>query len=155
MNASVGKYTEDDLARIAALWADKVTTAEIGRRLRISKNSICRLARDARLKGDPRFPERGLQVQREPKEARQAGKSKAPPEPVSVLAFAPARPKGGPLRVYELEAHHCRYAVISGAARGDHWFCAKPKQVSSPYCAEHHALCNPPLVYRPRLARRA
>jgi GcrA cell cycle regulator len=146
VSGPVGKYTEDDLARIAALWADKVTTAEIGRRLNMPKNSVCGMARSARLKGDPRFPERGLQVPRKPK---------APPEPVSVLAFVPARPRSGPLRVFELEAHHCRYAVISGTARGDHWFCAKPKQAGSPYCAEHHALCNPPLVYRPRLARRA
>ena len=52
-------YGEEDLARIAELWAQRLPTAEIGRRLNVPKNSICRLARDARLKGDPRFPERG------------------------------------------------------------------------------------------------
>jgi GcrA cell cycle regulator len=152
VSGPVSKYGEDVLAEIASLWADKVTTAEIGRRLNMPKNSVCGMARSARLKGDPRFPERGLQAPRGP---RRVGRGKAPPDPVSALVLVPARPRGGPLRVFELEAHHCRYAVISGTARGDHWFCAKPKQVGSPYCAEHHALCNPPLVYRPRLARRA
>ena len=31
---------------------------DIGKRLGIPKNSICRLARNARLRGDPRFPAR-------------------------------------------------------------------------------------------------
>jgi hypothetical protein len=125
VSSPVGKYTEDDLARIASLWADKVTTAEIGRRLRISKNSVCRLARDARLRGDLRFPVR------------------VRPSPMSAVVIVPAPPARGPFRVIELLAHHCRYAVFSGSERGDHRFCGEPRQANSPYCAKHHALCNP------------
>jgi GcrA cell cycle regulator len=146
------KYGEDVLAEIASLWADKISTAEIGRRLHISKNSVCRLARDARLRGDPRFPERGLNVAREAPKPRQAGKSEARPASVSAIVVVPAPPARGPFRVVDLQPHHCRYAVFSGSERGDHRFCGEPRQANSPYCAEHHALCNPPLVYRAKRA---
>ena len=49
----------DRLANIAELWAQGVITEEIARRLDMTKGSVCRLARDARLRGDPRFPARG------------------------------------------------------------------------------------------------
>lgn len=145
MSGPVGRYTEDDLARIAALWADKVSTAEIGRRLRISKNSVCRLARDARLKGDPRFPERGMNVAREAPEPRprpaaaKTSKARPAPRPIVVVSAPPAH---GPFRVFDLLARHCRYPVFSGSERGDHRFCGEPRQENSPYCAGHHALCN-------------
>jgi GcrA cell cycle regulator len=147
VSGPVSKYGEDVLAEIASLWADKVTTAEIGRRLDISKNSVCRLARDARLRGDPRFPERGLNFAGEAPTPRQARKSEARPAPVSAVVLVPAPPARGPFRVFDLQPHHCRYAVFSGLERGDHRFCGEPKQANSPYCAEHHALCNPSLHY--------
>ena len=145
MSGPASKYGEDVLARIAALWADKVSTAEIGRRLRISKNSICRLARDARLKGDPRFPERGINVAREAPQPRPrpvAKTSKARPAPPPVLVVVSAPPARRPFRVFDLLPCHCRYPVFSGSQRGDHRFCGEPRQANSPYCAEHHALCN-------------
>ena len=137
------RHGEAVLAEIAKFWARSITTAEIGRLLCISKNSVCRLARDARLRGDPRFPER-VQPPREPTPPRlRARRSKAPPLSVSALVIAPAPPARGPFRVVELQPHHCRYAVFSGSERGDHRFCGEPRQANSPYCAVHHVLCNP------------
>jgi hypothetical protein len=141
------KYGEDVLARIASLWADKATTAEIGRRLRMPKNSVCGMARSARLRGDPRFPERGINVTRKatPK-PRPPGKTKARPAPPPALVV-PAPPARGPFRVFELLSHHCRYPMFSGFERGDHRFCGEPRWESSPYCAKHHALCNPARIH--------
>jgi hypothetical protein len=144
------KYGDGDLARIAKLWAANASTAEIGRRLELSKNTVCRLARDARLSGDPRFPAREFKnLLREPKTARRVGKSKAPPAPI----LAPFQRRRGPLRVFELEAQHCRYPVSSGLQR-DHRFCGKPRQAGSSYCGEHHALCNTGPLARAHLAKR-
>jgi GcrA cell cycle regulator len=143
-------YGEDDLARIAELWAQQLSTAEIGRELELPKNSVCRLARNARLRGDPRFPERRFE-RSEPK-PRQIGKSKAPPAPVLVPLIAPSPPKRGPFRVFELEPHHCRYPVFSGQTRGDHRFCGEPRRHNSAYCDKHDALCNTGLFARAKRA---
>lgn len=141
------KYGEDVLAEMASLWADKVSTAEIGRRLDMPKNSVCGAARSARLRGDPRFPERRISFAPKTPQPRPAEKLKARPalRPVVVVVSAP--PARGPFRVIDLQAHHCRYPVFSGSERGDHRFCGEPHQANSPYCAEHHALCNPAHVH--------
>ena len=106
------------LARIADLWASGIITEEIGRRLGASKGSVCRLARDARLRGDPRFPARG----------RFDMTKRAPPAP---------KPKTNPT-VFELMPDDCKWPVRSEGERGElHFFCAKPRQAGSPYCPKH------------------
>jgi hypothetical protein len=50
-----------------------------------------------------------------------------------------AKPPGAP-RIYELMRGQCKYPI--DFVDGEHRFCAAERQRSSPYCAEHHALCN-------------
>jgi hypothetical protein len=148
------KYDADTLDRLAELWALGRTADDIGRCLRVPKNSICRLARNARLSGDPRFPARNAgrphsapkpKPSRAPRPARKAAlprrrpvKSlpKPAPKPVSVI-----RP-----RIWELRERQCRYPVAETDTR-EHLFCAEATNGES-YCPTHLALCNQPLHAR-------
>jgi hypothetical protein len=130
---------------IATMWLEGVTTREIGERLHIPKNSVCRMVFDARKGGDMRFPARGFAIPKKPKPK---------PKPLTVGPPMPRRkrplypipppppPRAVPPFIYELKPHECRFAV-SGlfVARDAHRFCAKPQVEGSPYCEEHRALC--------------
>jgi len=113
------------LDEIAKLWAQGVITEEIARRLKTTKGSVCRKARDARLKGDPRFPARGRFDLTKHKETK-------PPTPTI---------KVNP-NLFDLLPNQCKYPVRSEGERGEeHYFCAEPRTDGSPYCREHDALC--------------
>ena len=113
------------LADIAQLWAQGVITEEIARRLDMTKGSVCRLARDARLRGDPRFPARG-----------RFDMTKRKCVPIA----APPPPKTNPT-LFDLKPGECKWPVRSEGERGDlHFFCADPRAPGSPYCKEHTAL---------------
>ena len=115
----------DRLANIAELWAQGVITEEIARRLDMTKGSVCRLARDARLRGDPRFPARGRFDMT--KRTRRS-------TPV------PQAPKTNPMLV-DLKPNECKWPVRSEGERGDeHHFCADIRLPGSPYCKDHAAL---------------
>jgi hypothetical protein len=139
----------DTLDRIAELWAKGVITREIGERLDIPKNSICRIVYDARKAGDARFPARQLRpVPKTPKPKLVMG----PPMPRRKQSPQPEpKPRAVHPLIYELRPHECRYPVSAhDVGRDAHRFCAKPQAAGSAYCAEHHALCNPPLKPRVR-----
>jgi hypothetical protein len=111
------------LARIAAMWAQGVITEEIARQIGATKGSVCRMARDARLKGDKRFPARisGLMGRNRMR--------KAPPPPV--------KPKVNP-DLFHLKPGECKWPVRSEGERGEeHFFCADPQSPGSPYCPKH------------------
>ena len=113
------------LNEIAELWAQGVITEEIARRLDMTKGSVCRLARDARLKGDLRFPARGRFDMRKRQYAL------IPPAPT---------PKVNPMLV-DLKPNECKWPVRSEGQYGDlHFFCAETRAPSSPYCDEHAML---------------
>jgi hypothetical protein len=152
-------YGPDTLDRIAPLWAKGAATAAIGRKLGIPKNSICRLVQVARKGGDMRFPARGLHYKpvgfapavnlmpkdrpRRPRPETSARPRAVPEAPVFFPAsFRPdkADPDKRPM-IYELAPNQCRYPVTLGDTHA-HRFCAKPRRPGSPYCPEHHALCN-------------
>jgi hypothetical protein len=139
------KYGPNTLDKIAALWAANLSTTIIGQRLKIPKNSVCRLAHKARLGGDARFPVRGFRspeiVYAKPLVVNRLVKRRAMPKPKP-------RPKPIPVRVgnpaiHELRPHECRYPVTAfDADRDAHRFCAKRQREGSAYCPEHWALCN-------------
>jgi hypothetical protein len=141
----------NNLDKIAELWAKGLTTAVIGERVGIPKNSVCRLAYEARIAGDARFPARAL---------RPVPKSKGVKPRVIMRPVMPRRkrpPYSGPKPralhpfIYELKPGECRYAVTSiDMARDAHRFCAKPQAEGSSYCAEHYDLCRGTLKPRVR-----
>ena len=116
---------------IAQLWAQGVITEEIARRLDMTKGSVCRLARDARLRGDPRFPARGR---------FDMTKRKCVPIPPP---SPPPPPKTNPM-LLDLKPGECKWPVRSGEERGEHYFCAERQLPGGPYCAEHEALATAP-----------
>ena len=139
-----------DLDQIAELWAEGLTTTVIGQRLKIPKNSVCRLARNARLSGDPRFPMRvGLGP---PKKKADGGSARRgsvkllalPPDPSPARSRTPSmaarRLENRHPRIYELRPNECRYPVI--AEGRDHRFCAAPQRPGSSYCGKHADLCR-------------
>ena len=110
------------LADIAELWAQGVITEEIARRLDMTKGSVCRLARDARLRGDPRFPPRG-----------RFDMTKRKCAPIPIIKINPM--------LIDLKPGQCKWPVRSEGERGEeHHFCADPQAPSSPYCKTHAAL---------------
>lgn len=140
------KYDQTIIDKIAQLWATNISTKLIGRRLKIPKNSICRLAQKARKQGDTRFPVRGLKapsIRRAPLDAPR----KPPTMKPKIIEFPTVRTTNRrdprPL-IWELKPFQCRYPVHSGKERGEHYFCAAPTD-GKPYCAEHDALCNNPV----------
>lgn len=138
------------LDKIAELWAQGLTTAVIGKRLGIPKNSVCRLAFHARRNGDARFPARAFAPVRKPKPKPKL--IMRPPMPRRKLPPPPLKPRAMPPLIWELKPHECRYPVSAfDVARDEHRFCAKPQTEGSAYCAEHRVLCNPPM--KPRVHR--
>lgn len=112
----------EKLDRIAELWAVGTLTEDIARRLKTTKGSVCRMARDARLSGDPRFPAR-------PRSGRLAV-----PKPSS---------KTRPCLFVDLAPNECKFPVRSEGERGEiHWFCAEPRFPGSPYCKPHKDLTD-------------
>jgi hypothetical protein len=137
-----------NLDYIAAMWLEGLTTAVIGERLGIPKNSVCRLVFDARKGGDMRFPARAFAVPKKPKPKL----IMRPPMPRRKLPPPPPKPRVMPPLITELNPRECRYPVTPhDIARDAHRFCAKSQTAGSAYCAEHHALCNPPP--KPRVHR--
>jgi hypothetical protein len=138
----VVKYTTATLDKIADLWSWEFSTTDIGDRLKMSKGSVCRLARDARRAGDERFPERQFIPKFKPVSAPK----------LCALPPAPAPYKSDGPRIFELGLRQCRYPLTSGASP-EHRFCAAPQEEGSPYCSTHTSLCKAAL--RPSWTRRS
>jgi GcrA cell cycle regulator len=139
------------LDKIAELWAEGLTTAVIGERLGIPKNSVCRLAFHARREGDARFPARAFAIPKKPKKPKSKPLLMRPAMPRRKRPSHPEpKPRSMPPLIYELNPNECRYPVTAfEGGRGDHRFCAAPQVAGSPYCAKHHELCQ--AVARPRV----
>jgi hypothetical protein len=110
------------LDEIAKLWAQGIITEQIAERLGLTKGSVCRKARDARLRGDSRFPVRKRHV--------------------FMIKPLPPKPKENP-RLIDLPPNGCKYPVRSDEADNSvHFFCAEPRKANSPYCPAHTAACS-------------
>ena len=122
-------FDRDDprLARIAELWAEGLTTAVIGERVGMPKNSVCGLVHGARQAGDTRFPLRQFK--------RPEKKSSAPQISRPSPAIAkPPRPRG--VSLVETWVDGCRFELGSPEKRGNFQFCNARVEVGV-WCAEH------------------
>jgi hypothetical protein len=124
----VSAHKQSLLAKISNLWAAGFTTDRIAAELSMTKGSVCRMAREARMSGDPRFP------------PRNSGRGVAPgvgPQPVIVEVPPRLKPM-----LCDLKPGCCKWTVWSGESRGEHHFCAEPQFPGSPYCKKHRALAT-------------
>ncbi|GEO79939.1 GcrA family cell cycle regulator [Pararhodospirillum oryzae] len=105
-------WNDDNIEQLKRLWAEGLTTGEIGKELGVSKNAVVGKAHRLGLKSRPSPIKRGA------KEAK--------PEP-KIRSLV------------DLSAHTCRWPIGDPRDPGFH-FCGKPTLPGKPYCAEHAAI---------------
>jgi len=150
------EWTEEQIETLRRLWAEGLSTAEIGRRMGISKNAVVGKAHRLRLPGRPSPIRRaGEGKPAAPRTARRSARP-AMPRPGPMVSVPSARPAGGAIPA---EPHRPLAAVVplprpeplrTGNATccwpiGDPGtpgfrFCGAPALIGKPYCAEHAAV---------------
>lgn len=119
-------WTDERIDELKVLWAEGLTTGEIGKRLGVSKNAVVGKAHRLGLKGRPSPIKRNGAAEPAAKPARQkAAPAKEPPKKIR--------------SVVDLSAQACRWPIGDPREPGFH-FCGAPSIPSKPYCAEHAAI---------------
>lgn len=113
-------WTEERIEELKDLWAEGLTTGEIGKRLGVSKNAVVGKAHRLGLKGRPSPIKRASQPRKKPT----AEKKEPEPKIRSIV---------------DLSAHTCRWPIGDPREAGFH-FCGQPSMAGKPYCAEHAAI---------------
>jgi len=112
-------WTDERIDELKALWAEGLTTGEIGKRLGVSKNAVVGKAHRLGLKGRPSPIKRT--------------------KPSRPAAPAPKEPEPKIRSVVDLSAHTCRWPIGDPREPGFH-FCGEPTLSGKPYCAEHASI---------------
>jgi GcrA cell cycle regulator len=134
-------WTAEAIERLRALWAEGHSTAEIGRRMGISKNAVVGKAHRLDL------PARPSPIRRDPEGAERAPRAAAPRAP----AARPGAPRVVPAPVMAAAAPVVRSFPRLSAARSCCWpigepgtrdfrFCTSEAISGKPYCPEHASL---------------
>jgi GcrA cell cycle regulator len=149
------EWNEDTIARLRALWAEGHSTAEIGRRLGISKNAVVGKAHRLTLPPRPSPSRRGATAPA-PTPLRRMTGSSLPPLPAARPAEAPAVPRRRPMPPAAPSLAVVRPAPVAAPARASRltaccWpigepgtssfrFCDDGALPGKPYCAAHAQL---------------
>ncbi len=153
------EWNEETIARLRALWAEGLSTAEIGRRMAISKNAVVgkahRLnlpARPSPIRRDaaggaprPAAPRRVTGPTLPPLPAASAPApqvvtapiSQPPPAPTSVPRVVASRPANTTFR--PMRAQTCCWPIGEPGTKSFR-FCDSEATAGKPYCQEHAAL---------------
>jgi GcrA cell cycle regulator len=131
------EWTEEAIAKLRTLWAEGLSTAEIGRRLNISKNAVVGKAHRLNLPPRP-SPIRRTEGQSaaRPSAPKRAQGPTLPPlsasigSPVPTLRAIMPAPKSAP------RATPCCWPIGEPGKPSFH-FCNAPASVGKPYCEEH------------------
>ena len=148
-------WTNEAIDRLRALWAEGHSTAEIGRRMGISKNAVVgkahRLdlpARPSPIRRDPATPRpvaTGRRPTLPPLRAAMPIAAAAPrreePKPVAPTILAlPPKPAQSVVRAFpRVSSKACCWPIGEPGTKGFR-FCSEPAMSGKPYCAEHAAL---------------
>jgi GcrA cell cycle regulator len=118
--------------RLRQHWAEGASTAEIGRMLGVSKNSVISKARRV-----------GLPGRRNPV----ASPDRAKPAPVKVVAPPPVKPAPAPVVAKHERIEACCWVTAQEGKRS--WrYCDAVSLPNQPYCAEHAAMARPAVKRR-------
>ena len=140
------EWNEETIARLRALWAEGLSTAEIGRRLNVSKNAVVGKAHRLNLSARPspirRMPSGAAPVRRpavhapvQPARTVAAEPSHAaepPPAPAPRAVLRPVPPATGRVTA-------CCWPIGEPGTR-QFRFCDEPSAPGRPYCQEHVAV---------------
>jgi GcrA cell cycle regulator len=143
-------WTEDAIATLRQLWSEGLSTAEIGRRMGISKNAVVGKAHRLNLAARPSPIRRLPGAPSAPRPSRRAARPMMPrPSPMmagTAIATRPPverpapvvamRPPPQPLR---LGNSACCWPLGDPGTPGFR-FCGAQALLGKPYCAEHAAL---------------
>jgi GcrA cell cycle regulator len=145
-------WTAEAIERLKALWAEGHSTAEIGRRMGISKNAVVGKAHRLNLPARPSpirrdAVPRPAPVPRAPRPvpaARQAPPPMlraAPVAPAPVVAAAPVAPvvRAFPAARPRFGSRSCCWPIGEPGTSGFR-FCGGEPMAGKPYCTEHAAL---------------
>jgi GcrA cell cycle regulator len=148
-------WTAEAIERLKALWAEGHSTAEIGRRMGISKNAVVGKAHRLNLPARPSPIRRDAQprpapVPRAPRPVAPARAAVPPPMLRAAPAVAPVAPPPAPaapvLRAFPAPAARPRLGSrtccwpIGEPGTSAFRFCGAEPMAGKPYCAEHAAL---------------
>ena len=146
------EWTAKAIDQLRALWAEGHSTAEIGRRMGITKNAIVgkahRLDLPARpspiRKGEtvgaqPAAPRRKPLVREAPVPARRVAAVQAAPPPPAPTALAAVAPAAAVRPFPRASLRSCCWPIGEPGTR-EFRFCAAEADPGRPYCAEHSAI---------------
>jgi GcrA cell cycle regulator len=125
-------WTPEQIGQLTRLWSEGLSTAEIGKRLGISKNAVVGKAHRLHLNSRPSPIKR---VGPRPAIARPRTTQA---RPAVQVAPAPA-PQPAPTRVVELSSQSCRWPIGHPGDENFH-FCTQRAIQGKPYCVEHSAV---------------
>jgi GcrA cell cycle regulator len=137
-------WNEETIARIRALWAEGHTTAEIGRRMGISKNAVVGKAHRLNL------PARPSPIRRTPGEKRSAPRPtvrRVTGPTLPVLESMTRQPLKAPVVLRPVAMQPRPVGRVSSCCwplgepgTPEFHFCGDPTVPAKPYCEEHVAL---------------
>ena len=147
-------WTEQMVDDLRAMWKEGLTTAEIGKRLGVSKNSIVGKVHRLGLSGRPSPIKKKEEVENpvveaKPLPTKKAEKVKSEPVPASKkveepkeekieikVAKQPETPRKEHVSLVDLDNHTCRWPIGDPKDENFH-FCGKKVKIGQTYCEEH------------------
>ena len=139
------EWTDETIARIRALWAEGHSTAEIGRRMGISKNAVVGKAHRLSLPARPSPIRRGTGEKRAPRPMVRRVTGPTLPALQSVERQAASKPALVVLRPVAVQPRpagrvsSCCWP-LGEPGTSEFRFCGDPTVPAKPYCDEHAAI---------------
>lgn len=133
------EWTNEIIEKLRALWAEGLSTAEIGRRLNVSKNAVVGKAHRLNL------PSRPSPIRRHDGETPRVVTPKRvigptlPPLSASIGAPAPSLRALAPVQKFSQRAAPCSWPIGEPGTSSFH-FCNAASAGGKPYCEEHAAI---------------
>jgi len=135
-------WTDEAIAKLRVLWAEGLSTAEIGRRLNISKNAVVGKAHRLNLPPRP-SPIRRLEGEAaaaaRPAAPKRAQGPTLPPLPASMTGPVPSLRPIMPSPKYSQRATPCCWPIGEPGKPSFH-FCNAASTPGKPYCEDHAAI---------------
>ncbi|MDE8347049.1 MAG: GcrA family cell cycle regulator [Acidocella sp.] len=135
------EWTDEAIAKLKTLWTEGLSTAEIGRRLNISKNAVVGKAHRLNLAPRPSPIRRHEGATQNPRAAtpRRALGPTLPPLSASVSASVPSLRAIMPTAKYSQRATPCCWPIGEPGKPSFH-FCNAEAVSGKPYCESHAAI---------------